>query len=265
MADPGELAARLTAELDQRLAEADAALARATRGSGRGGSRCTRSTCRRTGTPPTWSRRTARRPGACSRARRRVPRRSAATTTWSTRVLGKLDDEPVEDLRVDFEDGYGGRADDEEDADVGAGGGRAGGEPAGGRGGAVRRHPVQEPRGADPEPGDPDPGDVPRGLLDQGGSPEGWVVTLPKVTSVAQVEAMVPCSRSLDLRFEIQVETPQAILGPDGTALVARMIHAGGGPADRPALRHLRLLGVPAASPRPTRASSTRPPTTPRR
>jgi citrate lyase beta subunit len=28
------------------------------------------------------------------------------------------------------------------------------------------------------------------------------------------------------LRFEVQVETPQAILGPDGTALVARMIHA---------------------------------------
>jgi citrate lyase beta subunit len=28
------------------------------------------------------------------------------------------------------------------------------------------------------------------------------------------------------LRFELQVETPQSILGPDGTALVARMIHA---------------------------------------
>jgi hypothetical protein len=38
--------------------------------------------------------------------------------------------------------------------------------------------------------------------------------------------------RDLDvdgLRFEIQVETPQSILGPDGTALVARMIHAAGG------------------------------------
>jgi citrate lyase beta subunit len=32
-----------------------------------------------------------------------------------------------------------------------------------------------------------------------------------------------------DLRFEIQVETPQSILGPDGTALVARMIHAAAG------------------------------------
>jgi citrate lyase beta subunit len=31
------------------------------------------------------------------------------------------------------------------------------------------------------------------------------------------------------LRFELQIETPQSILGPDGTALVARMIHAGEG------------------------------------
>ena len=31
------------------------------------------------------------------------------------------------------------------------------------------------------------------------------------------------------LRFEIQVETPQAVLGADGTALVARMIHAAAG------------------------------------
>ena len=46
------------------------------------------------------------------------------------------------------------------------------------------------------------------------------------------------------LRFEIQVETPQSILGPDGTALVARMVHASRRPLHRPALRHLRLLGV---------------------
>jgi len=63
-------------------------------------------------------------------------------------------------------------------------------------------------------------------------------VTLPKVTSVDQVEAFVfalgrveeACSLEPGtLHFEIQVETPQAILGADGTALVSRMIHAGGG------------------------------------
>ena len=35
-----------------------------------------------------------------------------------TRVLAKLAAEPVEDLRVDFEDGYVGKSDADEDADV---------------------------------------------------------------------------------------------------------------------------------------------------
>ena len=39
---------------------------------------------------------------------------------------------------------------------------------------------------------------------------------------------MVHVAETLDLRFEVQVETPQSILGPDGTALVARMVHVGG-------------------------------------
>ena len=47
------------------------------------------------------------------------------------------------------------------------------------------------------------------------------------------------------LGFEIQVETPQSILGPDGTALVARMVHA----ADRPV--HRRCTTAPTT----TRAS----------
>ena len=34
------------------------------------------------------------------------------------RVREKLGREPVEDLRIDFEDGYGSRPDDEEDADA---------------------------------------------------------------------------------------------------------------------------------------------------
>jgi hypothetical protein len=73
-----------------------------------------------------------------------------------------------------------------------------------------------------------------------GGSPvpESFRVTLPKVTSVVQVAAMVELCGALELeyelaegrlRFEIQVETPQSILGADGTATVARMIHAAAG------------------------------------
>ena len=68
--------------------------------------------------------------------------------------------------------------------------------------------------------------------------PAGFVVTLPKVTSVDQVEAMVLLCERLEaahgfpagsLRFEVQVETPQAVLGADGTATVARAVHAAGG------------------------------------
>ncbi len=68
--------------------------------------------------------------------------------------------------------------------------------------------------------------------------PRGFVVTLPKVTSVDQVRAMVLLCRRLEsahdlpagsLRFELQVETPQAVLGADGTATVARAVHAADG------------------------------------
>ncbi len=153
------------------------------------------------------------------------------------RVRAKLGSEPVEDLRVDFEDGYGGRTDADEDADVRrtaralAESQQAGtAAPFGGirikcfeaatRARAVRTLASYVAT-----------------LLDSGGSLDGWVVTLPKVTRVEQVDAMVDACASLedafglapgDLRFEVQVETPQSILGADGTAPVARMVHAGG-------------------------------------
>jgi hypothetical protein len=64
------------------------------------------------------------------------------------------------------------------------------------------------------------------------------VDTLPTVPAVAQDEALCHVAERLEevlgldagvLEFEIQVETPQSILGPDGTALVARMVHASEG------------------------------------
>jgi len=144
------------------------------------------------------------------------------------RVRDKLEREPVEDLRIDFEDGYVGRSDEDESADVQrtaralaesqASGAAA---PFNGirmkcfeahlRGRAIRTLTAFVDT-----------------LRRAGGTTDSWVVTLPKVTSVDQVEAMVHVAETLDLRFEIQVETPQSILGPDGTALVARMVHAGG-------------------------------------
>ena len=76
------------------------------------------------------------------------------------------------------------------------------------------------------------------GLVDAGGLPAGWVLTLPKVTSAEQVAAFADLCATWEagadvepgtVRFEIQVETPQAILGPDGVATVAPMLRAGAG------------------------------------
>jgi citrate lyase beta subunit len=60
------------------------------------------------------------------------------------------------------------------------------------------------------------------------------VVTLPKVTGVEQVAAFLPVLDALEaahghrLALELQVETPQSVLGADGAATVARMVHAAG-------------------------------------
>jgi citrate lyase beta subunit len=158
-----------------------------------------------------------------------------AATDLLPLVEDKLAREPVEDLRIDFEDGYGTRPDEVEDTDVA----RAAQALAASQ--AAATHPAsygirfksfERPtrrRGIATLVGFVDR------LLDAGGGLDGFVVTLPKVTSVAQVEAMAwVCDRietthglsAGTLRFEIQVETPQSILGPDGAALVARMIHA---------------------------------------
>jgi citrate lyase beta subunit len=153
-------------------------------------------------------------------------------------VLAKLETEPVEDLRVDFEDGYGPRPGEREDADAAEAaralaGALAGAAPPPYSGLRVRSLEAATRR---------------RGLrtldlflgalLAETELPGGFVVTLPKVTDVRQVEAMaVVCERLEEahrlargrLRFEVQVETPQSILAADGTATVARVIQAAGG------------------------------------
>lgn len=150
-------------------------------------------------------------------------------------VADKLAREPVEDLRIDLEDGYGRRPDDEEDAHVDAAAAalaRTQQEGTAPPFAGIRFKSFEGPTRAR---GVRTLTRFVQGLLEAGGSLDDVAVTLPKVTSVAQVEAMVrACERLEDalglpartLRFEIQVETPQSILGPDGTALVARMIHA---------------------------------------
>jgi citrate lyase beta subunit len=152
-------------------------------------------------------------------------------------VRAKLDAEPIEDLRLDFEDGYGNRPDDEEDRDAT----RVAtllptllADPAGPLLAGIRFKSLERPtrrrglRTLDL---------VVSGMLAAGPLLDGFLVTLPKVTSVDQVKAMVKICQELErahalpvgaLRFEIQIETTQAILGADGTATVAGMIGAAG-------------------------------------
>ncbi|MCI9889508.1 aldolase [Micrococcales bacterium 31B] len=157
------------------------------------------------------------------------------------RVAEKLAREPIEDLRIDFEDGFGRRPDAEEDAAIAAALASISQMHAEGTlppfwGCRFKSFEALTRR---------------RGLATLyafvsgvveicGALPEGFWVTLPKVTAVEQVEAMVMACEALEaelglaegaLRFEIQVETPQSILLPDGTAGVACMLRAAQGRA----------------------------------
>src|SRR4051794_30671971 len=147
------------------------------------------------------------------------------------RVRAKLAREPIEDLRVDAEDGYRGSV-DAEDGDVQRAAAALATDRATGVAppsfgiraksleGPTRRRGVRSL-------------DVFLGAFGAE-SPDRVVVTLPKVTDVEQVRAFLPVLDALEgahgvrLDLELQIETPQAILGPGGGATAARMVHAAG-------------------------------------
>lgn len=155
------------------------------------------------------------------------------------RVVEKLEREPVEDFRIDFEDGYGNRPDADEDRDVAAAarevakGMREGTLP--GKIG-IRVKPLTEELRA-------------RSLRslrlflatlveEGGGLPEGFVVTLPKIVMVEQVEVFARVLAAIErelglgertLRFEVMVEMPSILIGPDGAVPLARVDAAADG------------------------------------
>lgn len=156
------------------------------------------------------------------------------------RVVDKLRREPVEDFRIDFEDGYGNRTDEEEDghsqsvAEEVAKGFSAGTLPPfiG-----IRIKPLSKELHA-------------RSLrtLDifvttlaqaTGGKlPPNFVVTVPKLMAAGQVTAVASVCSALErrlklkaksLKLELMIETPQSILAPDGTSALRGLVAAGGG------------------------------------
>lgn len=153
-------------------------------------------------------------------------------------VAAKLDAEPIEDLRLDVEDGYGDRGDEVEDADVRRAAAHVAAAVAEGRAPRSVGLRIKGLEAHTRERGIRSLELFLAGLQDGGGLPDGLVVTLPKVTTVGQVEAMAALCSLLEercgleggrLRFEVQVETPQLVLGSDGTSPLPRAIAAAGG------------------------------------
>ena len=164
----------------------------------------------------------------------------ALTETIRTRVIAKLQREPVEDFRIDFEDGYGVRAWDEEDGHAEA----AAREVAKGLAagtlppflGIRIKSLTEEVR------------DRAVRTLDvflstlcaaSGGAlPPRFVVTLPKVAMPEHVTALVEILATLEralglatgsLKLELMIETTQAIVDEDGRIGLTRLLDAAGG------------------------------------
>jgi len=156
------------------------------------------------------------------------------------RVREKLPREPVEDFRIDFEDGYGNRPDAEEDATARS----AAGEVAAGMvSGAlppfigIRIKPLSQ--------------DLSKralrtlelflgALLERthGRLPANFVVTLPKIVVTDQVAALVTAFEALErrhklargmLRLELMVETPQSIVDAAGRCPLGEFVVAARG------------------------------------
>src|SRR6267378_3866981 len=171
---------------------------------------------------------------------RRENRAAWMAHTVYSRVLEKLQREPVEDFRIDFEDGYGNRPDPEEDQHAES----AAGEVA--RGLAERTLPPFigiriKPFTEELKRRSIRTLDIFLSTLvgwTKGRLPANFVVTLPKVVVPEQVSALVELFEALEsglslgrgvLKMEIMVETPQSILNSKGECALPSLIQASGG------------------------------------
>jgi citrate lyase beta subunit len=161
-----------------------------------------------------------------------------ALSTIDERVREKLEREPIEDFRIDFEDGYGNRPDAEEDHHAGVVAAQVlEGMTAGTLSPFIgmRVKPLnEEMRHRSVRTLDL----VMTALVEGGAIPERWVVTIPKITIVEQVHYTVSVLRSLEkklglengsLKFEAMVETPQIILDRSGSSILPRIRDAADG------------------------------------
>jgi citrate lyase beta subunit len=160
--------------------------------------------------------------------------------TVRERAVAKLQAEPVEDFRIDFEDGFGNRPDDEEDTVAE----QAGREVARGLAEGtlppfigIRLKPLSAELAA--RAGRTLDLFLASLLEGSGGMlPERFFVTDPKVVVPEQVAALADLVDGIEsrsglapgtIRLEIMVETPAAIVGPDGSCPLPALVAAGRG------------------------------------
>jgi citrate lyase beta subunit len=160
--------------------------------------------------------------------------------TIHQRVMEKLKREPVEDFRLDFEDGYGNRPDAEEDGHAAS----AAEEVANG----MSQNSLPPFIGIRIKPLTDELKTRSIRTLDifistlferSGGKlPDNFVVTLPKVTLPEHVAALVELFAMLEakiglkpgsLKLEIMIETPQSIINHRGEAAIPALVAAAQG------------------------------------
>ncbi len=166
--------------------------------------------------------------------------RGEAAAMILERVRSKLASEPIEDFRIDFEDGYGNRPDEEEDAHaVQAAEQTAKGMELGSLPPfiGIRIKPLSEElhkrslRTLDLYLST---------LVNKAGAklPDNFVVTLPKITTPAHVVALCDAFGAIEeslglangsLKIEMMVETPQSIIDHHGHCPLPGMAEAAGG------------------------------------
>ena len=164
----------------------------------------------------------------------------AFAATIRERVVAKLRREPVEDFRIDFEDGYGNRPDKEEDGHAES----AAFEVAKGLDAGTLPPFIGiriKPLSAELHVRSLRTLDVFLTTLARTTRrrlPPNFVITVPKLMTPAHVGAVAAACRVLERRLrleagalalELMIETPQSILAPDGTSALRALVAAGGG------------------------------------
>jgi citrate lyase beta subunit len=143
------------------------------------------------------------------------------------RAIAKLEREPIEDYRIDFEDGYGNRPDAEEDGHavsaaraVSLGASRPGFPPFIG----IRIKPLTEAGRARSIR------TLELFLTTLGSVPANFVVTLPKVTVPDQVSTLVRLLEAFgSAKLELMIETPQSIIDASGQVAIPKLLDAAEG------------------------------------